>query len=67
MIILKTPEEIRTMEKASRLVAETLEALMNEVKPGITTEDLDRLAEKLICSRGGIPAFKGYLDFPKTL
>ncbi len=67
MIILKTPEEIRTMEKASRLVAETLEALMNEVKPGITTEDLDRLAEKLICSRGGIPAFKGYRDFPKTL
>lgn len=67
MIILKTPDEIRTMEKASRLVAETLQALMEEVKPGVTTEDLDRLAEEFICSRGGVPAFKGYRSYPKTL
>ena len=67
MITLKTAEEIQTMEKASRVVAETLQLLIQEVKPGMTTEDLDRLAEESICSRGGIPAFKGYLDFPKTL
>lgn len=67
MIILKTPEEIQVMEKAAGLVAETLQALMQEVKPGITTEDLDRLAEEFICSRGGIPAFKGYRSYPKTL
>ncbi len=67
MIILKTPEEIQTMEQASRLVAETLQALLCEVRPGVTTEDLDRLAEEFICSRGGVPAFKGYRSYPKTL
>lgn len=67
MITLKTPEEIQTMEKASRIVADTLQLLIKEIKPGMTTEDLDKIAEDSICSRGGIPAFKGYLDFPKTL
>ena len=55
------------MEKASRVVAETLQMLIKEVKPGVTTEDLDRLAEQSIRSRGGTPAFKGYRNFPKTL
>lgn len=67
MIILKTPEEIEIIARASKLVAETLEALKREVRPGITTEDLDRLAEEFIRSRGGIPAFKGYRSYPKTL
>ena len=67
MIILKTSEEIQTMERASRLVAETLQALLCEVRPGVTTEDLDRLAEEFISSRGGVPAFKGYRGYPKTL
>jgi methionyl aminopeptidase len=67
MIILKTPEEIEIMAKASRLVAETLEVLRREVRPGISTEDLDRLAESFIRSRGGIPAFKGYRNYPRTL
>ncbi len=67
MIILKTPEEIQTMERSSRLVAETLQALLCEVRPGVTTEDLDRLAEEFISSRGGVPAFKGYRSYPKTL
>jgi methionyl aminopeptidase len=67
MIILKTPEEIEIMTRASKLVAETLDALKREVRPGISTEELDRLAEEFIRSRGGIPAFKGYRNYPKTL
>jgi methionyl aminopeptidase len=67
MIILKTADEIEVMAKAAKLVAETLEALKREVRPGVTTEDLDRLAEDFIRSRGGVPAFKGYRSYPKTL
>ena len=67
MIILKTPEEIAIMARASKVVAETLQALKQAVRPGITTEDLDRIAEEHIRSRGGIPAFKGYRSYPKTL
>ncbi|MDE3017510.1 MAG: type I methionyl aminopeptidase [Nitrospirota bacterium] len=67
MIILKTPEEIAVMARASKIVAETLRILKQEVRPGITTEDLDRIAEDYIRSQGGIPAFKGYRSYPKTL
>ncbi|WP_447973042.1 type I methionyl aminopeptidase [Nitrospira sp. Kam-Ns4a] len=67
MIILKTPEEIEIMARASKLVAETLEALKREVRPGVTTEDLDRFAEQFLRARGGVPAFKGYRNYPKTL
>lgn len=67
MIILKTPDEIEIMARASKVVAETIQALKREVRPGITTEDLDRIAEDFIRSRGGIPAFKGYRNYPKTL
>jgi methionyl aminopeptidase len=67
MIILKTPDEIEVMAKASKLVAETLQMLKREVRPGVTTEDLDRLAEDFIRARGGVPAFKGYRSYPKTL
>jgi methionyl aminopeptidase len=67
MIILKTPDEIAVMAKASRVVAEALAVLKSAVKPGITTDELDRLAESEIRSRGAIPAFKGYRNYPKTL
>jgi methionyl aminopeptidase len=67
MIILKTPDEIEIMARASRLVAETLAMLRREVRVGITTEELDRLAEQFIRSHGGTPAFKGYRNYPKTL
>jgi len=67
MIILKTPEEIEVMAKASRLVAETLQLLRRHIRPGVTTDELDRLAEEFIRSRGGKPAFKGYRSYPKTL
>jgi len=67
MIILKTPDEIAVMAKASRVVAEALEVLKSAVKPGVTTDELDRLAEAEIRGRGAIPAFKGYRNYPKTL
>ncbi len=67
MIILKTPDEIAVMAQASRVVAETLQILKKAVRPGITTDELDRLAEEEIRSRGAKPAFKGYRNYPKTL
>ncbi len=67
MIILKTPDEIEIMARASKLVAETLQVLKREVRPGITTDDLDKIAEDSIRSGGGVPAFKGYRNYPKTL
>jgi methionyl aminopeptidase len=67
MIILKTPAEIEIMAEASRIVAEVLEIIRKEVHPGITTDELDSIAERKIRERGGIPAFKGYRNYPKTL
>jgi methionyl aminopeptidase len=55
------------MAKASRVVAEALEVLKSAAKPGVTTDELDRLAEAEIRSRGAVPAFKGYRNYPKTL
>jgi methionyl aminopeptidase len=67
MIILKTPAEIEVMAQASRVVAEALEIVAKEVRAGITTDELDRIAEEAIRSRGAVPAFKGYRSYPKTL
>ncbi|MEK7870011.1 MAG: type I methionyl aminopeptidase, partial [Nitrospirota bacterium] len=67
MIILKTPAEIDVMAQASKVVAEALEVVRNAVRPGVTTDDLDRIAEQAIRDRGAIPAFKGYRSYPKTL
>lgn len=67
MIILKTSAEIEIMAEASRVVAEVLEIVRKEVRSGISTDDLDRLAEKEIRARGATPAFKGYRNYPKTL
>jgi len=59
-IELKSPDEIDKMSRASRIVAQVLEALRHQIKPGVTTGDLDGFAEKFILDRGGRPAFKGY-------
>jgi methionyl aminopeptidase len=67
MIVLKTPDEVAVMARASKVVAEVLEILRRAVRPGVTTDELDRLAESEIKSRGGLPAFKGYRGYPKTL
>ena len=67
MIILKTPAEIAVMAEASRVVAEVLAVVRKAVCPGISTEELDRIAEEAIRSKGAVPAFKGYRNYPKTL
>ncbi len=59
-IELKTSEEIEKMSRASRIVAQVLQALRHQIKPGVATEELDRFAEKFILERRGKPAFKGY-------
>jgi len=60
MIKLKAPEEIEIMRAASIIVAEVLAELKGMVRPGITTDDLDRVAEDLTRKKGAVPAFKGY-------
>ena len=68
MISIKSPREIAAMARAGRIVLETLELMRTIVRPGISTEDLDREAEAFIRSHpGATPSFKGLYDFPKTL
>ena len=71
MITIKTPAEIAVMRQAGQIVAEILEALAAAVRPGITTEELDKLAEDLTYKKGAKPAFKGYkpgdVVYPKCL
>src|SRR4051794_30546600 len=59
-IEIKTPEQIDLMRVAGRLVGETLELLRSSVRAGITTGELDAIAEDNIRSHGGVPSFKGY-------
>ena len=64
MIVRKTEAELETMARAGRVVADTLDMLEREARPGVTTGELDRLAEEFITSRGGVPTFKGYKGYP---
>lgn len=67
MIIVKTPEEIACMRESAQLVSKTLGMLAKEVKPGVTTLYLDRLAEEFIRDHRATPAFLGLYGFPNTL
>ena len=67
MIVLKSPREIGIMRRAGRIVAEILDRMRDEAKPGITTLALDTLAEKLTRKAGALPAFKGYREYRHTL
>ncbi|PZN09418.1 type I methionyl aminopeptidase [Thermaerobacter composti] len=67
MIELKSPREIELMREAGRIVAAVLRELASALRPGITTADLDRLAERLIREAGAEPAFKGYQGFPASI
>ena len=67
MIILKSPEEIGTMRLAGRIVAATRAVVVAAVRPGITTGELDAIAESHIDSQGAIPSFKGYRGFPASI
>jgi methionyl aminopeptidase len=66
-IVLKAPWELDLLRRSNRLVAETLAALSERVKPGVTTLELDRFAESYLLARGARPAFKGYRNYPFTL
>ena len=67
MIVCRSAAEIAKMRAANQFVADVLTELEAAVAPGVTTADLDRLAEKLVREGGGVPAFKGYRGFPATL
>jgi methionyl aminopeptidase len=68
VISIKSAREVETMARAGTIVFETLALMRRIVKPGMTTEDLDREAEAFIRSHpGATPSFKGLYDFPKTL
>jgi len=60
-IELKSPEQVAIMREAGRIVAEVYEVLRPHVVPGVTTLDLDRMAEEYIRKRGAIPLYKGYV------
>jgi methionyl aminopeptidase len=63
----KTPDQVRAMRRAGLVVGETLQLLRDTVRPGLTTADLDAVAEKHIRSAGATPSFLGYHGFPATL
>jgi methionyl aminopeptidase len=67
MIIRKSPQEIDQMERAGRVVVQTLELLGEQIRPGVTTQELDGLAEEFIRSQGGEPTFKGYRGYPASI
>ncbi len=67
MIVVKTREEIELMRESALIVSKTLGVLAKEIKPGITTLQLDKIAEEHIRDHGAEPGFLGLYDFPNTL
>lgn len=67
MIIIKTPEQIRKMRDAGKIVAEVLALMEENVRPGISTYELDQIAEKHIVASKAVPTFKGYGGFPASI
>lgn len=67
MIVRKSSKELEAMREGGRITAACLRMLENNVKPGVTTRELDNLAEDFIRSHGGTPEFKGYQGFPASI
>src|SRR6266487_3356069 len=67
MIEIKTRTELEAMRAAGLVVARALELMTAEVKPGISTAELDELAEQTIRDAGAVPSFKGYHGFPASI
>ena len=67
MVNIRSEKEIQLIADSCQIVADTLDMLTAQVKPGIRISDLDKLAEEFIISKGARPAFKGYMGFPATL
>ncbi len=66
MIVLKTGRELKIMREACRISAAALQLIGNAVEPGVTTAELDAMAEKFIISQGAVPNFKNYEGYPAT-
>lgn len=67
MFQLKSEEEVELLRQSNLLVSATLAAVAPMMKPGISTQAIDRLAEEFIRDHGGVPGFKGYQGYPATL
>ena len=67
MIFLKNKNEIKDIDRACKIVRDTLFYIEEYVVPDVTSLDLDRMAEEFIISKGAIPGFKGLYGFPNTL
>src|SRR3954470_11293726 len=67
MIVKKSPEEIEAMARSGAVLARCLQMLRSKARAGVTTLDLDDVAERFIRSQGGEPAFKGYRGFPGSI
>lgn len=67
MIITKNKEELELMRESAQIVSRTLGIIAKEIKPGVTTLQLDKIAEEFIRSQDAIPGFLGLYDFPNTL
>jgi methionyl aminopeptidase len=67
VIIRKSSSEIEQMAEAGALVARTLDLIRESIRPGVTTGELDRLADEFIRSEGGIPTFEGYRGYPASI
>ncbi len=67
MVVLKSAREIEIMGRAGRIVGRVLAAVRERIEPGVTTADLDRLAEQMCDEHGVEPAFKGYRGYPYAL
>ncbi len=67
MIVRKSEREIELIAAAGRVAADTIAHVGRHIEPGVTTDELDRIAEEYIRSHGGIPTSKGYRGFPKAI
>ena len=67
MISIKSPREIEIMRRSGKITSKTLARLMDAAKPGVTTGELDRIAEESIRALGGVPTFIGYNGYPSSI
>jgi methionyl aminopeptidase len=66
-VVIKSPDEIAIMREAGRIVAEMMQVVLAEVRPGVVVRDLDRVARKEYRARGVTPTFLGYHGYPATI
>jgi methionyl aminopeptidase len=67
VIVIKSPREIELMKQAGILLAKVFQAIEPLIKPGVTTNQIDKMADRIITDNGGVAAFKGYGGFPASI